>query len=94
MNYKKSELSSFAKALAQAHRHYLDVSCIAEEIVKSDIGRSLQHDTDSELLIEISKRYAKYVQNTCCVDIDTGETQECQSLLNAVIGCCEENHWL
>ena len=93
MEYKKSELTTFAKQLAFAHNQYLNAMCIAEEITKSNIGRQISNNPDELLLKEIAKRYAKYVHNECNVDIDNGETQTCQDIINDIINCCEENNW-
>lgn len=93
MEIKKKDLTAFAKELANVHHQYLNIACMAEEITKSDIGRKLQNGMDEELLMEIAKRYAKYVCNECTVDIDTGETQTCQDIINEVVSCCEENNW-
>ena len=93
MKIKKAELTAFAKQLASAHRRYCDVMCIAEEITKSDMGRKLKSGMDENLLMEIAKRYAKYVRNECSVDLDNGETQTCQDIINDVLSCCEENNW-
>lgn len=93
MKHKKSDLTSFAKECAYAHHQFLNVACIAEEITKTDIGRELRNGIDNELLLEISRRYAKHVKNNCTIDIDTGETQECQDIINEIIECCEEHNW-
>ena len=93
MEFKKSELTAFAKQLAFAHHQYLNAMCIAEEVTKSDIGRQFKNNPDEQLLLEIAKRYAKYVHNECNIDIDNGETQTCQDIINDIINCCEENNW-
>ena len=93
MEYKKADLTAFAKQLAFAHHQYLNTMCIAEEIAKSEIGMKFKNRNDDELLVEIAKRYAKYVRNFCDIDIDNGETQDCQSIINDIVACCEENNW-
>ena len=93
MEIKKKDLTAFAKELANAHHQYHNIACMAEEITKSRIGRKLQNGMDRNLLMEIAKRYAKYVCNECTIDIDTGETQTCQDIINEVVSCCEENDW-
>jgi len=93
MEIKKADLTTFAKGLAYTHHQYHNVMCMAEEITKSDIGRKFMDGMDEKLLIEIAKRYAKYVRNECSVDIDNGETQTCQNIINEGVNCCEENNW-
>ena len=38
-------------------------------------------------------RFAKYAKENIGVDLDSGEIQDIQNILNAIIDCCEENHW-
>jgi len=93
MDISKKDITDFAKTLSNAHHQFLNTMCISEEITKSSIGRLLKNRTDDTLIMEIAKRYAKYVRNECNIDVDNGEVQECQDLINEIIDCCEENNW-
>lgn len=93
MDYTKSDLTAFAKQLAYAHHQYLNAMCVAEEISTSDIGKKFKCGADDKLLVEIAKRYAKYVRNECSVDLENAATQDCQNIINDVVVCCEENNW-
>lgn len=92
-DYKKSELTAFAKTLAYAHFQYLNTMCIAEEVSVSDIGKKFRCGDNDKLLVEIAKRYAKYVRNECSVDLENGAIQNCQNIINDIVACCEENNW-
>lgn len=89
---KKSELTRFAKDCSYAHEKAVKYLCISEEIARSKIGKRLL-DGDESILIEISKRFAKYAKEEMNIDLDNGDTQNCQNILNAIIDCCEENNW-
>lgn len=90
-NYKKSELTAFAKECALGANQMLTCMCIAEEIAKDPIGRSLLHD--EELLREVSKRFSKYRKCESAFDVDNGNVQDFQKIIEAIIYCCEENDW-
>ena len=93
MKYKKSILTSFAKDAAFGANLMLNSICIAENISKSDIGRSLKNEDDSELLLEVSKRFAKYAKVESEFDADIGEVQDFQQIIDNIIECCEEHNW-
>lgn len=93
MKYKKSELTKAAKYLAVTHEKLLEIMCISEEITRSEIGHIFSNGVDDELLIEISKRYAKYVKNISNIDLENREVQTCQDIINDIVYCCEENNW-
>ena len=65
--------------------------CIAEEI-KGNISRDILND-DEKLLLEISKRFAKYAKDTMSFDVENGTVQDFQNLIEKIIECCEENDW-
>lgn len=90
MKYKKSELTKFAKDCASGANHMLIGICMAGEI-KGNISRSILYD--DELLLEVSKRFAKYTKDTMRFDVETGEVQDFQRLIDKIIECCEENDW-
>lgn len=93
MKYKKSELTKIAKYLATVHEKFLEIMCISEETTKSEFGEMFRNGIDNELLIELSKRYAKYVKNESYIDLDNGDVQTCQDIINEIVSCCEENNW-
>lgn len=93
MEYRKSQLTSFAKNCSYGLSRMIDAICMAEEIIHSDIGMSFRNKIDKELLVEISKRFAKYTNDTMSFDANTGDVQEFQSVICKIIDCCEENNW-
>lgn len=93
MDYKKSELTKFAKDCAWGANQMLNGICTAEDITKDEIGRTLLNHKDEELLLEISKRYAKYAKDYSFFDVDNAEVQEFQSIISDIVICCEENNW-
>lgn len=60
--------------------------------MRTQIGKELINDNQN-VLLEVSKRFAKYAKETINTDLDNGEVQNLQNILNAVINCCEENNW-
>ena len=90
-NYKKSQLTAFAKNCAWGANQMLNGVCMAGEIAKHPIGRSLPYD--EELLLEISKRFAKHCKDEMAFDVDNSEVQDFQNIIELIIGCCEENNW-
>ena len=91
MKYKKSELTKFAKDCAWGANQMLNGVCMAGEI-KGSICRDIL-DNDEELLLEVSKRFAKHAKDTMGFDIESGEVQDFQHLIEKIIECCEENDW-
>lgn len=65
---------------------------ISEDIMRTQIGKELINDNQN-VLLEVSKRFAKYAKETINTDLDNGEVQNLQNIFNAVINCCEENNW-
>ena len=65
---------------------------ISEDIMRTQIGKELINDNQN-VLLEVSKRFAKYAKETINIDLDNGEVQNLQNILNAVINCYEENNW-
>ena len=66
--------------------------CISEEIAHSKIGKMLKEE-NRDVLLEVSKRFAKYATEEMEFDIEIGETQDTQNIINDIINCCEENNW-
>lgn len=91
MKYKKSELTKFAKDCAYGANQMLNGVCIAEEI-KGNITRDILNE-DKNLLLEVSKRFSKYAKDTMGFDVENGDVQEFQNLIEKIIGCCEDNNW-
>lgn len=89
---KKSDLTKFAKDCVYAHKKVVKLECISEDIMRSQIGKELINDNQG-IFLEVSKRFAKYARESMNVDLDNGEVQNLQNILNAIIDCCEENNW-
>lgn len=75
-----------------AHKEAVKLMYISEDIMRTQIGKELINDNQN-VLLEVSKRFAKYAKETINIDLDNGEVQNLQNILNAVINCCEENNW-
>ena len=82
MEYKKSDLTKFAQNAVDTHHQHLNTMYMAEEISLSDLGKAFRNGIDEKLLMDISKRYAKYIGNTYDVDLDNTAIQNCQNILN------------
>ena len=65
---------------------------MSEEIAHSKIGKMLKEE-NSDILLEVSKRFAKYATEEMEFDTETSETQDTQDIINNIINCCEENNW-
>lgn len=89
---KKSDLTQFAKDCVYAHDKAVKLECISEDIMRTYIGKALIND-NQDILLEVSKRFAKYAKENINIDLDNGEIQSVQNILNAIINCCEENNW-
>ena len=89
---KKSELTRFAKDCAFTHKNAVMFVCMSEEITRSKIGKMLKEGND-DILLEVSKRFAKYATEGMEFDVETGDTQDTQTIINDIINCCEENNW-
>lgn len=75
-----------------AHKEAVKLMYISEDIMRTQIGKELINDNQN-VLLEVSKRFAKYAKETININLDNGEVQNLQNILNAVINCCEENNW-
>lgn len=93
MDYRKTELTQFAKNCARALNQMINCICLSEEISISTMGYELKNKNNSELLLEISKRFAKYSNDRIGFDVDIAEVQDFQTIINFIIDCCEENDW-
>lgn len=91
MKYKKSELTRFAKTCAYGANQMLNGVCVAGE-VRGSICKDIL-DNDEELLLEVSKRFAKYTKDQIGFDVENGEVQDFQNLIEKIIECCEDNDW-
>ena len=89
---KKSDLTKFAKDCVYAHEKAVKLECISEDIMRNSIGKELINNNQS-ILLEVSKRFAKCAKENINIDLDNGEVQYLQIILNAIIDCCEENNW-
>lgn len=92
MKHKKSELTKCAKDCSLGLNNFLNGCCLAEEIVKSEIGQDIRNG-NAEVLMEVSKRFAKCAKDNISFDVDTGEVQDFQNIIVQIIDCCEENNW-
>lgn len=92
--YKKSELTQYAKQCAKMSDNFMDHCLCAEELSRNEICREIVHAGNEELLLEISKRFAKYADchgpwvNECASVADFYTFYE---LIKKIINCCEEN---
>ncbi len=93
MEYKRSKLTQFTKECAYGANQMLNGICIAEELSKSDIGQDIINNDNEELLLEVSKRFAKYTKDQMAFDVENGEVQHFQDIIEKIIECCEENNW-
>lgn len=69
---KKSELTQFAKDCAWGSRAMNGI-CLSEEVAHSDIGRKIANgfvEDNEELILEISKRFAKYANDESAPEIE------------------------
>ena len=66
--------------------------CAAEGISKSNIRQDLIND-DAELLLEVSKRFAKYENDQMSFDVQNGDVQDFQTIIEKIVICCEDNDW-
>lgn len=89
---KKADLTQFAKDCVYAHDKAVKLECISEDIVRTYIGRELINNNQN-ILLEVSKRFVKYARENINIDLDNGEIQNLQNILNSIIDCCEENNW-
>jgi len=93
MEYKKSVLTQFAKDCAQGAGQMMNGICMAEKLSKDEIGYKLSNGQDEELLLEVAKRFAKYVKEQCSFDVECGEVQDFQEIIRNIVECCEEHDW-
>lgn len=91
--FKKSTMTRFAKEAAWGANQMLNGICMAEEIAKCDIGRIIRNEADDELLLEISKRFAKYARDQTAFDAENSEVQDFQRIISTIVACCDEHDW-
>lgn len=90
---KKSDITRFAKDCAYAHKNAVMLMCISEDISRSTVGKELINFDDEELLLKVSRRFAKFATEEMHMDVNVGEVQNTQDIINDIISCCEENNW-
>lgn len=98
MNYKKSELTIFAKLCACGVTQMLNAICAGGDITGSEIGIKLRRnfgddEGDEKLLLEVSKRFAKYTRDESSFDVENADVQDFQHIISLIVNCCEENNW-
>ena len=59
---------------------------------KGEIQRSILNGND-ELLLEVAKRFAKVAKDEMAFNVESGEVQDFQNLIERIIECCDENDW-
>lgn len=67
MKHKKSVLTKYAKDCSWGLRNFLNGCCLAEEMAKSEIGQEIRNG-NAEVLMEVSKRFAKYAKDNISFD--------------------------
>lgn len=95
MEYKKAELTDFARQCARGARYMILGLCMAEEIAHTSLAREIiSNNTGNEdLLLEISKRYANYADDMVNFRVDNAATQDFQELIDRIVICCDEHDW-
>ena len=93
MEFKRSQFTQFAKDCSYGLSRMIDAICMAEEISHSEIGNTFKHGMDEKMLIEISKRFAKYTNDKDIFDAEICEVQDFRNIICQIIDCCEENNW-
>lgn len=89
--YKKSELTQYAKQCAEMSDEFMNDCLCAAELSSNEICREIVHVGNEELLLEISKKFAKYAG---CHDLwvyDCASVEDFYELIKKIINCCEEN---
>jgi len=93
---KKAELTKFAKDCAWGSRALINGICMSEELVHSDLGHRISNgfvENNKELIFEISKRFAKYANDTIAPEIEGGDLQDFCRIIGILVNCCEEHDW-
>jgi len=93
VKFKRSQLTAFAKMCAEGAFQMLNGVCYAGDIIHHEIGRKLATTEDGELLLEVSRRFSRYARDQMGFDVETGEVQDFQSLIQKIVNSCEENDW-
>lgn len=98
MDYKKSELTKFAKTCAYANNTLLNAICVSGDVLMTDISKTLNHELTSdntELIYEIAKEFSKYTKDEMLADAKMSEDtlNELTNVLSLLVDCCEENDW-
>lgn len=94
MEYKKSELTKFAKDCAWGSKALINGMCMSEEVTHTKIGRCFAHGfTDDEIILEVSKRFAKVVNDQMVPDVENAAVQEFCDIISILVDCCDEHDW-
>jgi len=93
LQYPITEINKFAKLCARGSNHIKIGSVIADEITHSAIGSRFPDNLNQKTLLEISRKYAQAVNDINAFDVDTGEVQKFQHIIEKIHECCEENNW-
>lgn len=91
--YKKSDLTRYAKELTFAHQWSVKAMCFHEEISKWPLSKEIILPENTDLLLEVARRFAKYRKEEMNVDFENACTQDTANILNLIIETCEENNW-
>ena len=89
--YKKSELTCYAKQCAKASDTLMTGVCYADDLSRTEICREILDNGNEELLLEVSKRFAKYVNDQDVFDCGNKAVQDFRDLIKAIVECCEEH---
>ncbi|MBU5333579.1 hypothetical protein KQI61_15375 [Anaerocolumna aminovalerica] len=91
-------MTQFAKTCAYANNALLNVICASEDVLMTDIGKTLNHGLESEnkeLIYEVAKRFSKYTKDEMLADANMNDAalSELTNVLSLIVDCCEENNW-
>lgn len=96
MEHTKKEIDKYIENVAALATCMADVMCLSEEILSMDIAKERRNNIefkDNELFAECAKSYARQANDRMEIDIENGEVQEAQHLINELIGYCDEHNW-
>lgn len=93
MDYKKSDLTKYAKDCTYASKLIVDIMCISEDISSNKISKEIVNEDNEQLLLEVAKRFAKYINDEMRVDLNNGAVQDCCEVINTLVEKCDENNW-
>lgn len=93
--YKNSDIKAFGKKCAEVEKSFIDSIYMAEKIYYSEIGKEILREIgrDEELLIAISRQFAKYEDKRKKFDMNGWEVQLIQNMVELIVKCCEIYNW-